>query len=117
VKVAWATCLPIKGLAHAQLLSQYPQITKIERYYPDRDFPQPDNDGFWPFQEIKATARVAELNEKFDLVAGIFPAQIIEAIRKYRIANYKKKGAKFAIWLMLAHASDNNGGSRWCVIG
>jgi len=59
---------------------------------------------------------VARLNQQYDLVAGLFPPQMIEAIRTYKASNFKKMEVKFAKWVMPAE-NERLKEIRWCVVG
>jgi hypothetical protein len=68
------------------------------------------------FDPEKCLELVEELNRIYDVVAFTLNSEMAEAIRNYKIKNFKQEGIKFAQWFSLA-VKEGGKELRWCCIG
>jgi hypothetical protein len=108
MKVAWMTWLPQNSGAAQQLrdrlLKDNGSLALV--------FVEPKRQ----FEPEKCLELVAEMNRDFDAVAFSVNSEMAEAIRNYRIKNFRHKGIKFAQWYSLA-IKEGGKELRWCAVG
>jgi hypothetical protein len=68
------------------------------------------------FNAEKCISLVAELTKDYDIIVFTVSSEMAEAIRNYKINNYKKKNHKFAQWFSLA-IKEGGRELRWCQVG
>ena len=108
MKIAWMTWLPLNGIAAGMLqdrLNGQNDVPKLFFVQPERQF-NPD----------KCLELVEEMNRDYDVVAFTVNPEMAEAIRNFKIKNFKTEGSKFARWFSLA-VKEGGRELRWCQIG
>lgn len=108
MKVAWMTWLPQNSGAAQQLRDRL----NNNGGSPEFVFVKPKRQ----FEPEKCLELVEELNRDYDAVAFMVNSEMAEAIRNFKIMNFKKEEAKFAQWFSLA-IKEGGKELRWCVIG
>lgn len=107
MKVAWMTWLPMNSGAAQKLknsLSNNGPITMV--------FIEPKRQ----FDPEKCLELVMDMNRDYDAVAFTVNSEMAEAIRNYRIKNFRHQGIKFAQWFSLA-VKEGGMELRWCTVG
>jgi len=108
MRVCWMTWLPINGGAATILKNQLAKNGNDLSLV----FVEPDRQ----FDPEKCLELVADLNRDYDVVAFTVNSEMAEAIRNFKIKNFKKEGIKFAQWFSLA-IKEGGRELRWCAIG
>ena len=107
MKIAWMTWLP----QNSRMVDELKNILQLPIDHPMK-FIEPQR----IFTAEKCLSLVAGLTKDYDIIVFTTQPEMIEAIRNYKINNYKKKSHKFAQWYSLAIKEEGRD-LRWCRVG
>ena len=107
MRIAWMTWLP----QNSRMVDELKKLLQLPLDHP-MTFVEPKRQ----FEPDKCSSLVADLTKEYDIIVFTINPEMAEAIRNYKIANYKKKDHKFAQWFSLA-VKEEGRELRWCQIG